>query len=460
LASIRWLEKFLAQYRGCALVISHDQRFLDNIATDILDVDYGTIDVYPGNYSHFVREKAEVRARKEAEVARAEATIAEKRAWVERFGAKATKARQAQSRLKQIEKIEVEELETSSRRTPLFKFDPQRPSGKEVLTLDGIVKSFGPKRVLAGVSLVVRRGERVAIIGPNGLGKSTLLKIATDNLKQDAGSVAWGHETHVGYFPQDHHEVLPDGNAKPLQIIWDTIPSEGTSTVRGHLGRMLFSGEDVNKPVAALSGGEAARLVFCRIMVQKPNVLVLDEPTNHLDLEAIDALVSALGSFEGTVLFVSHDRAFVSALATRILEVTEHGFRDFPGTYDEYLSRCGDDHLDAEAAVLRAKRDKVNGAGAGPAAALGLSWDEQKRRNNRKKQLPGQRDDVLKSIEKAEQRKAAIAAMWCEPGFYERTSKADVVALEREERTLGADIDQLVARWEALEAEIASLEAG
>jgi ATPase subunit of ABC transporter with duplicated ATPase domains len=457
--SIRWLEKFLAQYRGCALVISHDQRFLDNVATHILDVDYGTIEVYPGNYSHFVREKAEVRARKEAEVARAEATIAEKRAWVERFGAKATKARQAQSRLKQIEKIEVEELETSSRRTPLFKFEPERPSGKEVLTLDGIVKSFGPKRVLAGVSLVVRRGERVAIIGPNGLGKSTLLKIATDNLKQDAGTVGWGYETRVGYFAQDHHEVLADGAAKPLQVIWDAIPQEGTSTVRGHLGRMLFSGEDVNKPVSALSGGEAARLVFCRIMVQKPNVLVLDEPTNHLDLEAIEALVQALAAFEGTVLFVSHDRAFVSALATRILEVTEQGFRDFPGTYEEYLARCGDDHLDAEATVLRAKRDKATAAGAPAAASSPLSWEDQKRRKNRKKQLPAQRDEVLASIERAEQRKAAIAAMWCEPGFYERTAKADVSALEREERALGPQIDELVAKWAELEAEIASLAA-
>jgi ATPase subunit of ABC transporter with duplicated ATPase domains len=429
------------------------------VATHILDVDYGTIEVYPGNYSHFVREKAEVRARKEAEVARAEATIAEKRAWVERFGAKATKARQAQSRLKQIEKIEVEELETSSRRTPLFKFEPERPSGKEVLTLDGIVKSFGPKRVLAGVSLVVRRGERVAIIGPNGLGKSTLLKIATDNLKQDAGTVGWGYETRVGYFAQDHHEVLADGAAKPLQVIWDAIPQEGTSTVRGHLGRMLFSGEDVNKPVSALSGGEAARLVFCRIMVQKPNVLVLDEPTNHLDLEAIEALVQALAAFEGTVLFVSHDRAFVSALATRILEVTEQGFRDFPGTYEEYLARCGDDHLDAEATVLRAKRDKATAAGAPAAASSPLSWEDQKRRKNRKKQLPAQRDEVLASIERAEQRKAAIAAMWCEPGFYERTAKADVSALEREERALGPQIDELVAKWAELEAEIASLAA-
>jgi ATPase subunit of ABC transporter with duplicated ATPase domains len=452
--SIRWLEKFLAQYRGCAVVISHDQRFLDNVTTHILDVDYGTIEIYPGNYSHFVREKAQIRERKEAEVARAEATIAEKRAWVERFGAKATKARQAQSRLKQIEKIEVEDLASSSRRTPFFKFDQERPSGKDVLTLDGIHKSFGEKRVLSGVSLVMRRGERIAIIGPNGLGKSTLLKIATGNLQQDAGSVSWGYETRVGYFAQDHHESLADGSATPLKVIWDTIPQEGTATVRGHLGRVLFSGEDVNKPISALSGGEAARLVFCRIMVQRPNVLVLDEPTNHLDLESIEALGKALTSYEGTVLFVSHDRAFVAALATRILEVTEQGFRDFPGTYDEYLARSGDDHLDAEAVVLKAKQSKAET----PAPQVaGLSWEEQKRRNNRKKQLPAQRDGVLAAIEQAEQRKATIGALWCEPGFYERTDKAKVTALQQEEQALGGEIATLIAKWEELEAEIASL---
>jgi ABC-type multidrug transport system ATPase subunit len=195
-------------------------------------------------------------------------------------------------------------------------------------------------------------------------------------------------------------------------------------------------------------------------MVQKPNVLVLDEPTNHLDLEAIEALVQALQAFEGTVLFVSHDRAFVSALATRILEVTEQGFRDFPGTYSEYLARCGDDHLDTEAVVLRAKQDKAPATGvAAPAAAGALSWEEQKRRNNRKKQLPAQRDEVLASLELKEQRKAVIAAQWGDPGFYERTSKEQVAALEREEQQLGVEINELVAKWEALEAEIASLSA-
>ncbi|GAC1352996.1 MAG: ABC-F family ATPase [Polyangiales bacterium] len=453
--SIRWLEKFLAAYQGCAVVISHDQRFLDNIATHILDVDYQTITLCTGNYSTFVVEKAAIRARKEAGVARAEATIAEKRAWVERFGAKATKARQAQSRLKQIEKIHVEELESTSRRAPSFQFIPQRPSGRDVLEVTAVSKAYGDKRVLRDVSMMVRRGERVAIIGPNGLGKSTLLKIATGRLDADHGAVKWGHESHVGYFPQDHHEILGDEGATPLQVIWDLIPKEGTSTVRGHLGRLLFSGSDVEKKVGALSGGEAARLVFCAIMVAHPNVLVLDEPTNHLDLESIEALVHALKSFDGTLIFVSHDRAFVSALATRILEVTAEGFRDFPGTYEEYLARCGDDHLDAETVVLKEKSKRERPpATPKPDEA---SYEELKRRKNRLKQLPLRRDETVAAIEKAEARKAAIHARWCEPGFYERTAKQDVVALESEEKALAQQIDAMVAEWEALEAELEAL---
>jgi ATPase subunit of ABC transporter with duplicated ATPase domains len=453
--SIRWLEKFLAGYRGCAVVISHDQRFLDNVCTHVLDVDYGTVTLYSGNYSSFVQQKAQVRAQKETEIARAEAIIAEKRAFVDRFGAKATKARQAQSRLKQIERIEVEELEQSSRRAPLFRFTPERPSGKDVLEVDHVSKSYGEKRVLRDVSFVVRRGERVAIIGPNGLGKSTLLKIATGNLAPDSGRAAFGYEARVGYFAQDHRELLLDAAATPLSVIWDTIPEESTSAVRGQLGRMLFSGDDVNKPVSMLSGGEAARLIFCRIIVQKPNVLVLDEPTNHLDLESIAALEVALREFEGTVVFVSHDRAFVSALATRIIEVTPDGFRNFPGTYDEYLARAGDDHLDAETVALKAKRERA--ADAAPPTAP-LSWEEQKRLNNRKKQLPQRRDQVVAAIAAAEARKAFLAAQWCEPGFFERTEKARVAALEQEEHELGPRIERLMTEWEALESELENLD--
>ena len=482
--SIRWLEKFLAAYQGTAVIISHDQRFLDNVATHILDVDYETITLYTGNYAQFTVEKAGIRTRKEAEIARAEKTIAEKRAFVDRFGAKATKAKQAQSRLKQIEKIEVEVLADTSRRTPNFKFEPERPSGKDVLDVRGVSKAYGPKEVLKDVSLVIRRGERVAVLGPNGLGKSTLLKIVMDRLEADGGTVKWGHEARAGYFAQDHHELLRDPSMTPLDFIWNTVPTEGTSFVRGQLGRVLFTGDDVQKKVGTLSGGEAARLIFCQIMVEKPNVLVLDEPTNHLDLESIHALVEALKAFEGTVLFVSHDRWFVSELATRILEVTPSGPRDFPGSYADYLERCGDDHLDADAVVLKAKKEKkkderTNGANAEKAADAGaaravaadatprppqpdlsgLSWEEQKRRRNRQRELPTRRDKVLAAMEAAEARKKAIHDMYATAGFFERTSKDDIARLETEDAALGPRIEALMAEWEALEAEIASLGA-
>ena len=279
---------------------------------------------------------------------------------MDRFGAKATKAKQAQSRLKQIERIEVEELKTSPRRTPLFRFTPERASGRDVLEVASVSKAYGPKEVLRDVSLTVRRGEKVAVIGPNGLGKSTLLKIVMDRLPADRGTVRFGHEVRAGYFAQDHNELLQNGKMTPLDYLWEACPQEGTSYVRGQLGRVLFSGQDVEKPVGALSGGEAARLIFGRIIVEKPNVLVLDEPTNHLDLEAIHALVEGLKAFEGTVLFVSHDRWFVSSLATRILEVTPEGPARLPRHVRGVpVERCGDDHLDADAVVLKTKDARI-----------------------------------------------------------------------------------------------------
>jgi ATPase subunit of ABC transporter with duplicated ATPase domains len=356
--SIRWLETFLADYDGCALVISHDQRFLEAIATHVLDVDYGTVALYTGSYAAFAIEKRATRERKEAEVARAQKIIAEKRAFVDRFGAKASKAKQAQSRLKQIEKIEVEELVESSRAAPLFQFPIARPSGKDVLELTNISKAYGEKKVLQGVSLVIRRGEKVAILGANGLGKSTLLKIVVKRLGADAGEARWGYEAQPGYFAQDHADLLDDPKATPLGLMQRACPTEPEFAVRGRLGRVLFSGADVNKRVATLSGGEAARVVFARIMADKANVLVLDEPTNHLDMESIEALTAGLKAYEGTLLFVSHDRAFVSSLATRIVEVTENGFRDRPGTYKEYLASSGDDHLDVDAVVSKSKSKK------------------------------------------------------------------------------------------------------
>ncbi|HEX6747320.1 MAG TPA: ATP-binding cassette domain-containing protein, partial [Longimicrobium sp.] len=225
----------------------------------------------------------------------------------------------------------------------------------------GVAKSFGEKEVLPGVSLQVNRGDRLVIMGPNGIGKSTLLKILVGQLAADAGQADWGYETHVGYFAQDHHEQFDTPDRTAEQWLWDFCPGRDRGFVRGQLGLMLFSGDDGQKRLGALSGGEAARLVFSKLMMEQPNVLVLDEPTNHLDLESIEALVAALQGYEGTLILVSHDRWFVSQLATRVVEISRAGIRDFLGTYEEYVHACGDDHLDADTVVLKAKREEKKG---------------------------------------------------------------------------------------------------
>jgi ATPase subunit of ABC transporter with duplicated ATPase domains len=363
--SIRWLEEFLESFRGAALLVSHDHRFLDTVATTIVDVDYQTIKAYPGNYAHFVRAKREERERREKEIAKREAEIADHKAFVERFRAKATKARQAQSKLKAIERIDIEKLPESSRRYPRFRFQQRRPSGRQVVALEGVTKRYGDDApVLDGLDLVVERGERVAIIGPNGIGKSTLLKVMVGEVEADAGQVEWGYETYPGYVAQDHKAQV--GSRKQTLESWlaEYCGGEGIGFVKGQLAAVLFSGDQSEKRLEALSGGEAARLMFARQAVEKPNVLVLDEPTNHLDLEAIEALVEALVAYEGTLLFVSHDRWFVNELATRIVEITPTGLSDFRGSYDEYLEREGEDHLDA-AEVLRRARESKRAARAG-----------------------------------------------------------------------------------------------
>ena len=450
--SIRWLEKFLSAYKGCAVVISHDHRFLDNITTHTLDVDYETITLYHGNYTYFSEAKVDQRDRKEAEIEKREAEIARHKEFVDRFRAKATKARQAQSKIKLIEKIVIDRLPQSSRRYPTFKFKPRRPSGRQVLELAGIAKAYGEKKVLAGVELTIQRGDRVAVIGPNGIGKSTLLKIAMGLIPADAGKPTWGYETWPGYFAQDHRELLTSGDQTVEAWLWESCPGEPIGYVRGKLAEVLFSGDEVHKPLRALSGGEGARLVFCRLSVEAPNVLVLDEPTNHLDLEAIEALVEGLRAFDGTLILVSHDRWFVSRLANRIVEITPQGLRDFAGTYDEYIERCGDDHLDADTVVLRARQEKR----AAKAAAARPALSEGKRRQ-KVKEIEGRRDRAAAAIDKTEGRIHAINELFCNPGFFDKTAPGEVKKLEHEQKQLGARLEELMADWEAAERELAEL---
>jgi ATPase subunit of ABC transporter with duplicated ATPase domains len=447
--SIRWMEKFLVGYAGCALVISHDHRFLDNVCTHIVDVDYETLTLYKGNYAQFEEAKQENRDRKEREIEKREKEIAHHQQFIDSFKAKATKARQAQSKMKLIERIEIERLPQTSRRYPTFKFKPHRPSGRQVVEVRDVSKAFGKKQVLKGVSLTVQRGDRLAIIGPNGIGKSTLLKILTGHLKQDGGAVEWGYETHPGYFAQDHRDILDSRDQTVEGFLWDAVPTETISFVRGSLGMVLFSGDEVEKKLSSLSGGEAARLVFCRLSVEEPNVLILDEPTNHLDLEAIDALVEGLKKYDGTLLFVSHDRWFVQQLANRILEITPDGLRDFQGTYDEYLERLGDDHLDADAALQRAKREKR----AAKDAKTGRAEDPS--RQKKQKSLVSRRDQLTAEIDKAESRIHAINELFCDPSYFDRTPRNEVARIENEQKQLSQKIEGLMAEWEKVESELA-----
>ncbi|MEW5931481.1 MAG: ABC-F family ATP-binding cassette domain-containing protein [Gemmatimonadota bacterium] len=460
--SIRWLEKFLHDFEGPVAVISHDHRFLDNVATGILDVDYQTVTLYRGNYSEFLVQKVEDRERREKEIEGRQKEIAHHQKFVDKFKAKASKARQAQSKLRMIERKQedLEELPGSSRRYPKFRFAPRRESGKEVLRIKGIRKSYGEREVLPGVDLQVNRGDRLVIMGPNGIGKSTLLKIVMGDVKAEAGEVQWGYETHPGYFAQDHHEQLGDDDRTAEQWLWDFCPGKDRGFVRGHLGMMLFSGDDGEKRLSALSGGEAARLVFSRLALEQPNVLVLDEPTNHLDLESIEALVNALQTYEGTLILVSHDRWFVSQLATRVLEIGREGIRDYLGTYEEYVHACGDDHLDADTVVLKARREDRGGrkeAGNGGRPAEPAPRVAVKAPAGGRGRMEKRRDEITGEIETAEARIAEIDGMFSGKRFFETTPPDRVKALKGERQRLQEKVERLMEDWEGLEQELAAV---
>ncbi|MBW2268315.1 MAG: ATP-binding cassette domain-containing protein [Deltaproteobacteria bacterium] len=455
--SIRWLEKFLEDFRGAALLVSHDHRFLDNVVTTIVDVDYASVKAYPGDYQHFVVAKRDDRERREKEIAKQEAKIKEHQAFVDRFRAKATKARQAQSKLKVISKIEIDQLPQSSRRYPRFRFDQRRPSGRQVLHVEGVAKAYGDNSVLEGVSLTVMRGERVAIIGPNGIGKSTLLKVIMDETPADAGDVQWGYETYPGYVAQDHREQIGSHRQTIESWLANFCPGESIGFVRGHLGAVLFSGDEAEKKLTALSGGEAARLIFARQVVEKPNVLLLDEPTNHLDLEAIEALVEGIRAYEGTLIFVSHDRWFVGELATRIVEITREGINDFHGSYEEYLERCGDDHLDAQAVLRKQRVAKREAKAPGEKPAQARPRKSAPDAKRRRKQLGEQLAKATAAVAETEARLGVINEKFCDPTFFQKTPRDEISTLEAEHSELSSQLTSRMQEWEGLERELAEL---
>lgn len=449
--SIRWLEKFLQAFKGPVVVISHDHRFLDNVSTQILDVDYDTVQLYNGDYTHFASAKVSERTRREKEIDNRAREIAHHQDFIDRFRAKASKARQAQSKLRLIQKKagELQELPGSSRRYPTFRFTPLRPSGRDVLKISGIRKAFGDNEVLHGVDLLVHRGDRVAIMGPNGIGKSTLLKIVMGELEADEGTVEWGYETHLGYFAQDHEEEFQGGKETTEQWLWNFCAGRDRGFVRAQMGLMLFTKDDGEKKVSALSGGEAARLVFSRIALEEPNVLILDEPTNHLDLESIEALVVELERFEGTLILVSHDRWFVSRLATRVVEIKPDEVTDYPGTYEEYVHHSGDDHLDVDRVVLKARREKKKKTKKASASVVDSAKEIRR--------IESHRDELTDRIASAEQRVDDIDETLAAPGFYENAASEEIAVLGNERSELRKQIEKGLDEWATLESELERL---
>src|SRR5438067_8176661 len=351
LDSIHWLKTFLNRYEGVLIVISHDRHFLNGVCTHIADIDYQTIITYTGSYDDMVVAKTQIRSQIEGQNAQREKKIAQLNEFIARFSA-GTRSSQVQSRRKEVERLQVTELAKSNIQRPFLKFEQKRPSGKHILELEALTKSYDDAPIIRSFTASITRGEKIALMGRNGAGKTTLLNallaksptVPESELRKTGGydgefltggKVIWGHEAAVGYFAQDHKALIEPGMTV-FQWLHQWDLSAAHEEIRGLLGQMLFPREDADKKTEVLSGGEASRLLFCKLMLQKPNVLVFDEPTNHLDLESINALNIALQRYQGTVFLVAHDEDLIDEVATRIWHFSHGKIEDFKGAYEEY----------------------------------------------------------------------------------------------------------------------------
>ena len=343
--TIRWLEDVLNDRNSTMIIISHDRHFLNQVCTHVADMDYGTLKVYPGNYDEYMFASTQARNQLLSNNAKAKDKVAELQEFVRRFAANKSKARQATSRAKQIEKIKVEDLKPSSRAYPFVRFEAEKKLHRLAVEVEGISKKY-EHQLFKNFSIMVEAGERIAIIGANGAGKTTLLRTIggdVSGLKPDTGRVKWAENANVGYMPQDPTEEFPTDAVLTDWIGQWTKEGDDDQAVRSILGRLLFGGDDVKKSVKVLSGGEKGRMMYGKLMLGRHNVMLLDEPTNHMDMESIESLNIALEKYTGTLIFVSHDREFVSSLATRILEIKEDGITDYLGNYEDYLKSQGID---------------------------------------------------------------------------------------------------------------------
>src|SRR6478736_1794294 len=345
LDSIHWVREFLVRYEGTLIVISHDRHFLNGVCTHIADIDYQTIITYTGGYDDMVLAKTQIRSRLEADNEQREKKIAQLNDFIQRFSA-GTRSSQVQSRRKEVERLQTNDLARSNIQRPFIKFTMNRPSGRTALEFENVSKAFGGHQVFEDFGGIINRGEKIVLVGRNGAGKTTMLKALLSDAPGfpaspadvDTGKIKWGHEVSIGYLPQDHTGLIKKGMTAAAWL-HQFDPDASRQDIHGLLGQMLLSGEEGLKPTEALSGGETARLLFCRMMLMKPNMLILDEPSNHLDLESINALNVALQRYEGTVLLVTHDEDLIEEVGTRVWHFDHGRVEDFKGTYEEITSQ-------------------------------------------------------------------------------------------------------------------------
>lgn len=339
--TIRWLEAILTRRNSTMIIISHDRHFLNSVCTHMADLDYGELRIYPGNYDDFMTASTMARERLVQDNAKKKAQIAELQSFVKRFSANASKAKQATSRANQISKIKLDDIKNSSRVYPFIRFNQEKKLFNTALEVKDFTKGYDNISLFKQFNLLIETGERVAIIGPNGIGKTTLLECLVNSLTPDSGDIKWSDNAKIGYFAQNHSA---DFDSNMSLIDWMSQwkhDEDDMQAIRGTLGQLLFSQNDINKPVNVISGGEQRRMLFGKLVLQRPNVIIMDEPTNHLDMESIESLNAALDSYPGTLIFVSHDREFVSTLATRIIEIMSDKVLEYNSNYNSYLHSRG-----------------------------------------------------------------------------------------------------------------------
>ncbi len=455
LYSIRWLENYLLKYKGILVVTSHDREFVNNVSNAILDVDFGAITKYKGNYSQYLRQVEEKRSYNEAVLAKNDKKRDEMQDFVNRFKAKATKAKQAQSRMRMIEKMDSEMQQyragVSSRLSPKINFKSEKSTGVIPFKVKSLSKSYGDNKVLNDVNFDVERGNKIAVIGPNGIGKSTLLKIIVSEIEADQGECLIGHNVELAYLPQDMESAV-QGEGTVLDWFQANSEPKTLTEHRKVLGSLLFSGDDALKKVKNLSGGERARLILAQMVDRNANVLVLDEPTNHLDMEAIDNLIEALNVFEGTVIFVSHNRHFVASIATRVIEIGETEIKDILGGYDDYLFQTQRDHLSRNVSLRKRNSDNKN------PVEEELSDEEKAKLKDEEKKLKREVKAFENDISKYEKTLEKFHLKISDPSMYEDNHKNELIELNKKNKEAEDDLSKIMQQWEEKGAQLEAIQ--